>query len=370
VRPLTELSQEFFGSGAFQKSRSFFYESKNHIFLTKDSTVSSIGFPEKQYYLYPTDYPANGFIHTMIDSNVIEYPIEQVKTIIDNNLEKVVQGNITEYSPIYPASERNLYALDLNSPARVSGFQFSNQPIGVIPFTTLTNTDYFPDGRYSLDSYVTQYALNGKIISHTTHDGIPHSSIYDYDNSLTTGIVDGADQTQIAYTSFETDSLGFWALTDTARYRQSAFSGKQSYTLITGKNIVRNNLDAGISYRVSYWSRSGAISVNGGASKTGQTINGWTFFEHTIPSGISTVTISGNNKIIDELRLSPLLAQVKTFTYDPLIGILSRVDENSFSESYEYDALGRLKIERDKRGNILKRYCYRYTGQSSNCSIN
>jgi hypothetical protein len=122
-------------------------------------------------------------------------------------------------------------------------------------------------------------------------------------------------------------------------------------------------------YIVNYWSRSGAQLVNGSSSSIqGRTVNGWTYYEHSIhnPSG-GTVAIS-NTGTIDELRLYPTTAMMKSFTHIPQVGISSVSDENGKILYYEYDEYSRLFLIRDEKKNILKKYCYNYSGEPEKCS--
>ena len=48
------------------------------------------------------------------------------------------------------------------------------------------------------------------------------------------------------------------------------------------------------------------------------------------------------------------------YTYDPLIGITSKMDEKGDWEYYYYDSMNRLKLIKDKDGNIRKEYEYHY----------
>jgi YD repeat-containing protein len=53
-------------------------------------------------------------------------------------------------------------------------------------------------------------------------------------------------------------------------------------------------------------------------------------------------------------------AMVTTYTYLPLIGITSETDPGGKTKYYEYDGFNRLLRIRDKDGNILKQYDYKY----------
>lgn len=66
--------------------------------------------------------------------------------------------------------------------------------------------------------------------------------------------------------------------------------------------------------------------------------------------------------IIQAIRNHPSMsnAMVYTYTYDPLVGMTSIVDENNRLSTFEYDGLGRLKLVRDFNNDIVKMYDYNY----------
>ncbi|MDA3616539.1 RHS repeat domain-containing protein [Polluticaenibacter yanchengensis] len=51
---------------------------------------------------------------------------------------------------------------------------------------------------------------------------------------------------------------------------------------------------------------------------------------------------------------------VSTYSYRPLVGMLSETDPNGKTSSYEYDSFNRLKLIKDDQGNILKKFEYKY----------
>lgn len=189
--------------------------------------------------------------------------------------------------------------------------------------------------------------------------------IWDYKNTLPIAVVVNAQPTDIAYTSFEADGSGNWNISSTNRIKE-AFTGTQCYDLSKG-NITKSGLSSSKTYWLNYWAKTGAsISVTGAAQTIqGPTQNNWTLWTKKI-TGVSSITISGSG-YVDELRLYPDKAGIKTYTYIPGIGMSSSVDENNNVSLYEYDELGRLKLLRDGSRNILKTYCYNYAGAPIDC---
>src|SRR5258708_30842417 len=90
----------------------------------------------------------------------------------------------------------------------------------------------------------------------------------------------------------------------------------------------------------------------------GKTIGAWTYFEHKV-TGVTSVNLSGT-ATIDELRLYPAVAQMKTYCYAPLVGITHACDADNKISYYFYDGLNRLKWVKDQDGNIIKTYQYHY----------
>lgn len=70
---------------------------------------------------------------------------------------------------------------------------------------------------------------------------------------------------------------------------------------------------------------------------------------------------SENDSIqIESLRSSLRDAMITTYTYKPLVGVISVTDPKGYKVSYEYDDFNRLKETRDNNNNILSSNEYNY----------
>ncbi|MBW7893403.1 MAG: hypothetical protein H3C48_20790, partial [Chitinophagaceae bacterium] len=215
------------------------------------------------------------------------------------------------------------------------------------------------------------YDSFGNLLEQQKDNDVKQSFIWDYKSSYPVAQVVNAPVSDIAYTSFESDGKGNWSYTGIPVPDDTAPTGRKIFKIVsTANNITKTGLGATTTYIVSYWKKSGTVSVNSTTPATGKTINGWTYYEHKVvnPSG-GTITVSGTNGIIDELRLYPSGAQMTTYTYDPLIGMSSQCDPNNRITYYEYDSFSRLVLERDQDKNIIRQTCYNYAGQVEDCQV-
>ncbi len=186
--------------------------------------------------------------------------------------------------------------------------------------------------------------------------------VWGYNDALVTCSVIGAALADVAHTSFEQGQNSAWNIPSATRSTLS-ITGKQAFDLaLAGAGgITRTGLTASLEYTVSYYTRNAvALTIAGtvGAAKKGQTVNGWTYFEHTI-SGVTTATVAGSG-VLDELRLYPASALMTTYTHTPQVGVTSKCDANAIVEYYEYDGLGRLQTVKNIEGKILQQKAYKY----------
>jgi hypothetical protein len=273
-------------------------------------------------------------------------------------------------APIESSEWKNLNLLH----ASYTRFDSSVSPVGYVypgrtklinlqaPSATFTNASVSgstisKDSRYADESFY--LFTNGKPVQVTPRDGIANSYIWDYLNTQPIAKVSNAPINQVAYTSFEADGKGNWTFSGAPVSDPTSPTGSKCYSLASG-NITFSGASSSGTYIVSYWSKTGAsFSVSGSSGPVqGKTINGWTYFEHTV-TGVTTITVSGSGSI-DELRLYPSNAQMVTYTYTPLMGMTSACDVDNKITYYFYDGFGRLKWIKDQDLNIIKTLQYHY----------
>jgi len=116
----------------------------------------------------------------------------------------------------------------------------------------------------------------------------------------------------------------------------------------TGNNYYTGDYTANFTmpnsrpYKIEYW------YYNSGT---------WTYITKPY-TGTSMLLSEGT--AIDNVRIYPTDAQMKTYTHDPVLGLTSITDESGFTQRFEYDTYGRLKLIRDDQGKIVKSYQYHY----------
>lgn len=304
-------------------------------------STNSKGEVIKSEMKYPTDYTGQAPYLQMINNNLIS-PVVETKSYVSTNLIKTVKTNFGDYSV---------------SPA-----------INILPQTVEVKIKSEPS---EIKLRFHKYDSKGNSVEISKENDIKLTYIWDYSNEYPIAEAMDADSVSTAYSSFEADGKGNFSFSGTPSVG-SAITGRKAYDLNGANNITKSGLVSGNIYLLSYWTKnSTAFTISGtqsGYPKSGRTVNGWKYFEHKI-SGQTSLTLSGTGRI-DELRLGPLNSQMKTYTYDPFIGVTSICDANNRINYYEYDGLNRLTVIRDQDSNIVKKICYNYEGQANDCLTN
>ena len=284
-------------------------------------------------------------------NNMLGAEVESTQLLTDSvHTSRYVAGVLKTYLSTQPYLSQ-LYQLETVAP--LSSVTASTSTAGTFTY----DSHYKAWGSIGYDTY-------GNITQQSRTYGVPTSYIWDYGNSLPIAEVKAAATADIAYTSFEADGTGGWTVPTTLRDTVH-FTGKLSYDLLSTNTISKSGLSSTKQYIVSYWSKSGALTVttNIGAATavSSQAHNGWTCYQHTLATGSTTVSLTTTaTKTIDELRLFPVGALMSTTAYQPLVGVSDQAGPTNALVKYHYDGLSRLSLVTNEDANIIKHYQYNY----------
>lgn len=309
------------------------------------STTDSKGTTRVEKYKYQADY-ATGSGATGI-SMVIEKQGWLKRSATDSVM---TDGVITDYDQNKP---RTLYSF-INANPVASLNQETKNAQGLY-------TSILSDSRYkarittnynSTTANVESQDIAGYYPTTTTSHQVAY--LWGYHNNYPIAQVKNADLAGAAYTSFEDDDNS-WTYTAANVVGTDARTGVKSYS----GTISKSSLPSG-NYRVSLWGKGSATITIGGVAKT--MTSTWTLYEWTL-TGITSISISSNGNLIDEVRLCPVGTQMTTYVYVPLTGVTASTDAKGMTTFFEYDSESRLVNVKDRQGNILKNYDYNYANQ-------
>lgn len=324
-----------FANNVIQTSKvSYAYNRTDNINPSSIATIASDGKIQRIDRKYVNDFAGQAVYNAMISKNMIADIIEET-SFHDN---KLTGRTFTEYQD-----------------------WFGNQSI-IAPSIIKTqkrNTDPLENRIHFV-----KYDTKGHVLELKKDNSVTISYIWDYQKNLPVAQITNASSENTAYTSFETDVSGGWTYSGIPATDATAPTGNKVYNLASPISIA--GLNSATSYIITYWAKDGSVSVQGIAGTAVISKNGWTLFRHAA-SSYTQLTISGSG-LIDELRLYPTGATMKTFTYLPSVGVSSTADENNYLLKYEYDGFNRLSRIRNWDRNIIKQYSYIYGSAIAPCA--
>lgn len=329
--------------------KQFFYDTNYNVIKTVTGYDRTRGLVREDYNYYPYNYSVGGAIGRLRDSSLLNNVISSESWITGDGNPRLVALGATSYQVLTSGHIKpdTVFLFESNKPVAQSA-------IGVFNPGKLVRNYSLIKPRTKFIAYDTK----GELVE--TKNIITSQSntvIKGYDDNYVIASITNATKDDVAYTSFETKSDGYWSVSGTSRDLSAAITGKKSYNLNAG-SITRNSLSTSKQYLVSVWLQSGASATVNGLSlgPALETQQGWSLYSIKL-SGISSVSITGTG-LIDELRLHPVDAYMQTSTYEPLLGATSTADAANNITYNEYDKLNRLQFVRNKDLNILKKMEY------------
>lgn len=351
---------EFSGSDAIVSTTSYMYNNLGQL-IKEISTRSNQSEKLQINYTYPNEFPILSGTDNLTKDVIKMKELNMVNFWLERRLSKNTDNNGVITNTLFYSDFITTYG-GLNKPRARYSVRFSNG--GGSNFTPVNSNGgtINIDAKYEKSLSEILAIDNGNNPTALKNEGgVALYYIWDYNKLYPVARVENSSGTDVAYTSFEADGKGNWTYTGIPASDATAPTGQKSFTVSNStNNITKTGLSTATTYIVSYWKKSGTVTVNGTTpTATGKTINGWTYHEHKIVNPVGgVITVSGVNGIIDELRLYPVTAQMTTYTYDPLIGTTSQCDISSRITYYKYDGWGRLKTILDQDRNVIKTMDY------------
>lgn len=293
-------------------------------------------------FRYPYQFSSSVY-QEMTSNNMVGIPLMQLDFLDGNAFSGVMK-------PVMKSGERYL----------ASGI-FMFEPASPLAYTfpTISPNQSLANWRQQVSD--TQYDGYGNLTGFS-ENGVGKVIRYDHKGLLPVLEATNTTTADVAYTSFETNEKGGWTYSGTPTNLNDAMTGSRVYPFTAGTNITRSvSASSATPFVVSFWAKSfsGAGTVTANGTTTAINSSSWQFVTRTITTS-GTLTISGSNAMIDDLRLHPLNAQIKTYTHRPLVGISSVTEADGTVQRFQYDANRRLWRIFDDKGNILSQYEYRY----------
>lgn len=199
--------------------------------------------------------------------------------------------------------------------------------------------------------------------------GASVSYLWDYNSQYLTSQATNAIHSDIAYTSFEAENKGNWTYAGSIG-ALTAFSvtGDRTFTLSTSSVISKSGLSTDKKYVLTLWvngTMTPNVTTSSGGTLTAQgvvaTYGAWRMHKYVVGSSTQvSIGVASGSVEVDEFRLYPEGAEMVSYTYDRIDGLLSMTDARGVITRYEYDDYGRLKAIRDLDGHVIEDYQYNF----------
>jgi len=354
--------------------------------------ISSDGNLMSRWFTYANDYlPGTAFIDNMVTAGMTGLPIEEVIGKAVN----ITGGKVTQYFTGGKGRPQTILNLEINAPVPNSNFKPSNHLTGELPGGGgAAPRAYSIDSRYQPAFNFTQYDNYGhpvETVPNLLSKGSPSTAKYGYNGQYVIAATNNAKLNEVYFENFE-------ELIPAPYDSNSGYSpivrhtGKNAGAIVnTGSGELYSHstsnltITSGTARKFTY---SGWIYNSGPANseiflfmyKAGET-GYYTYFDNiqcnqtgkwvyvsktvTVPADVVKLGLrldcnSAGDSYFDDLCIRPADAKISSYTYQPFVGLTSKIDENNQTTYYEYDDFKRLKNVKDQNGFIRQNYQYNF----------
>lgn len=355
-----------------------FTYSTSHKKLSQISTTDSEATINRQYLIYPEDYPITKpagddqvkALDSMISKNILAHPVEQYSTAQPlGESEKVVAGSLTLYKLLHG-----------------KGILPHEQYELKVPQTSLNVSSIDNSGGSSVFEYDSNYEWISTVESYDSKGNpetvIGRSEIYSgvhrgYDKTFPHVNISNAPAEAVSYSGFETET-GYECTFDENEYPTPYTTGRTGLNALSFGVGSNKKLSALIRkgetsiYLLSFWVgnpiAAGTVSAtlknesltNTYGTKTINFTNDqqWMYYESEIDVGPSPTDfvlelVTDQELVIDDILFYPENASVGYSTLGTKSEMLSTTSPLGVTQFFEYDHLLRNTLIRDDDKNIL-----------------
>jgi len=295
-----KIEVEYTPTGNFRKESVYQYN-MNNFAVSEISTVGSDKVPVVTQLKYPHDFSSDYVYSLMIDANMTNPVVEEIK--LKNGV--FLERTKTNYGPI----DNSIKPVTVERQIRNGSTE------------TVMTYEKYVEGR--------------TIAEYKGVNGVSNSFIWKYNETLPVAWAENAQLKDIFYNGFEDG--------DGNSQSEDCKTGHLSHT--GAISFALTNLTNG-PYILTYWLKSG---------------NAWTLqtVNVNVTTGAYTIAFASGQQV-DDVRFYPASATMTTYTYDPLFGLTSSTDKNNSTTYYQYDSFGRLEVIKDSDKKIVKQNLYHY----------
>jgi len=274
-------------------------------------------------------------IYLLNQKNIVS-PVESYTYVqnLDNTNQRLTAGNITTY-------KQNAANANQVVPDQVYIWESAMvQPLSGYVSTSVGTNSITMDTNYKARVNLASYDANGNVLQVAKTNDVFTSYQYGYNTALPVAEVTNA-QNRSGNVEFMVENFEENNNANVVSNSSVAHSGNRYYNGAYTTSFVPPNART---YVVEYWYLS-----NGSWQQTKVPYTG---------SGM----VLNNGTAIDNVRIYPSDAQLKSYTHDPILGITSVINQAGLLKLYDYDNFGRLKRIRNEKGNVEKQFLYNYKG--------